>query len=252
MKVFIKATVILLSVFLFTINTFAQDVNRAKIEQQFYNAYLKKSIPAWKISLSQLENSKDPSLQLLLAKGYYGAAGTGMANQDEDFSSEMLDKAAILTKSILQKDKKSPEANALLSVVYGMKIGLSPFKAPILGSKSSSAASKGVKFAPENPFVNYVKGINLYLTPAMFGGDTKESITYLEKSKIYYEKSNQIEHWEYLNMLTFLGQVYHKEKLYKKAKATYEAALKVAPDFNYVKYRLLPRTEKVLAMSKKS
>jgi len=252
MKVLTKTAITLFSVLLFTAYTFAQEVDIAKLEQQFFNAYLKNSIPAWKISLSQLEDSQDESLQLLLAKSYYGAAGAGMGNQDEDFASEMLDKAAILTKSILEQDKKSAEANALLSAVYGIKIGLSPIKGMLLGSKSSSAAAKGVKLAPENPFTNFVKGINLFYTPAMFGGDTRESLSYFEKSKIYYEKNAQTMTWEYLNMLTTLGQAYHSEKLYEKAKTTYETALKVAPDFGYVKYRLLPRTEKALAKPKRA
>jgi len=252
MKVLIKTALIFFTVLLFATNTFAQEVTKAKIEQQFFNAYIKNSIPAWKISLSQLENSQDESLQLLLAKSYYGAAGTGMGNQDEDFASAMLDKAAILTKSILEKDNQSAEANALLSSVYGMKIGLSPMKGMFLGSKSASAAAKGIKLAPENPFTNYVKGNYLFYTPSMFGGDAKESLTYLEKSKKCYEKAIKTNNWEYLSMLTLLGQAYHKEGLYEQAKATFETALKIAPDFNYVKKALLPRTEKALAKPKRA
>ncbi len=252
MKVLIKAIIIVFPLFLLTTNSYAQDEFKTKIEQQFFNAYIKNSIPAWKISLSQLENSQDESLQLLLAKSYYGAAGTGMGNQDEDFTSEMLDKAAILTKSILAKDKDSPEANALLSSVYGMKIGLSPMKGMFLGSKSASAAAKGIKLAPDNPFTNYVKGTYLYYTPSMFGGDVKESLTFFEKSKSCYEKVAKTKSWEYLSLLASLGQAYHKEGLYEKAKSTFETALKVAPDFNYVKKGLLPRTEKALATPKRA
>ncbi len=252
MKVLINSSILLFSLCLLTNNVSAQVINTEKIEQQFFNAFIKNSIPAWKISLSQLENNQDESLKLLLAKSYYGAAGTGMGNQNEDFAAKMLDKAAILTKSILEKDKKSAEANALLSAVYGMKIALSPIKGMLLGNKSSSAAAKGVKLAPENPFTNYVQGTNLYHTPAMFGGDTKESLNYFEKSKVYYEKNAQTKSWEYLNMLATLGQAYHSEKLYEKAKTTYETALKVVPDFGYVKYVLLPRTAKALAKLKRA
>ena len=252
MKVLIKSSMLLFSLCLLTTNVSAQEMTTEKIEQQFFNAYIKNSIPAWKISLSQLENNQDESLQLLLAKSYYGAAGTGMGSQNEDFTAEMLDKAAILTKSILEKDKKSAEANALLSAVYGMKIALSPIKGMLLGSKSSNAAAKGIKLAPENPFTNYVQGINLYHTPAMFGGDIKESINHLEKSKNSYEKAAKTNSWEYLNLLAFLGQAYHKEGLYEKAKATYETALKIAPDFAYIKMGLLPITEKALVKSKQA
>ena len=123
MKVITKVSLPFLMIGLFITSSSAQ-IDQAKITQQFYTAYIANSNPAWKISLAQLEDNKAESLQLMLAKGYYGAAETAMSNQGEDLVESMLNKAEVLTKSILKKDKKSPEANALLSVVYGLKIGL--------------------------------------------------------------------------------------------------------------------------------
>lgn len=243
MKVIVKTSLTLLMVGLFMIGLAAQ-VDQTKITQQFYTAYITNSKPAWKIALAQLENSKAESLQLMLAKGYYGAAGTAMGNQDEDLAETMLEKAEIATKKILARDKKSPEANALLSAVYGLKIGLSPMKGMFLGGKSSSAAKKGVELAPGNGFTNFIMGNYLYYTPSMFGGDVQESLTYLEKAKSIYEKTNQLQSWEYMNVLALLGQAYHNQKKYAKAKATYKTALEIAPNFGYVKMYLLPRTEK--------
>lgn len=215
-----------------------------KVEQQFFTAYTKNSRPAWKIATQQLAQNPSEMAQLVLAKGYYGAAGTAMGNRDEDLAEEMLDKAEEVAQSILAKNKKSPEINALMSVIYGMRIGLSPMKGMFLGSKSSSAAAKGIKLAPENAFTNYVKGSYLYYTPSMFGGDVKKSITFLEKSKGIYEQAANQQTWEYINLLTLLGQAYHDQEEFSKAKTVYETALKVAPDFNYIKTILLPRTEK--------
>jgi tetratricopeptide (TPR) repeat protein len=81
----------------------------------------------------------------------------------------------------------------------------------------------------------------------MFGGDAKKSIDYLEKSKTKYESQSLTNTWEYMNVLALLGQAYHGQKAYKKAKTTYETALKAAPNFGWVKYSLLPKTEKALA-----
>lgn len=227
-----------------TLTVFAQNVDQAKIEQQFYTAYITSSNPAWKISLNQLADAEDESAQVLLAKGYYAAAGTAMGSQNKDLVEEMLDKAETVTKAILKKNKKSPEGNALLSSVYGMQIGLSPLKGTYLGSKSANAVEKGVDLAPDNGFTNFVMGNYLFRTPSMWGGDVKESIAYLEKSRGIYEKSAQTKNWEYMSVMALLGQAYHSEKQFDKAKAVYEVALKTAPNFSYVSKYLLPRTEK--------
>ena len=227
---------------------YAQTGSTLDVTKQFYKAYTANSNPAWKIILNQLEQQTDKSenLELLLAKGYYAAAGIAMGNQDKDLAGAMLDKAATSAEYLLKRDKEDAEANALLSAVYGMKIGLSPMKGMLLGSKSASAASKGVDLAPDNAFTNYVMGSYLFYTPSMFGGDASKSITFLEKSKTIYEQENQMETWEYMNMMTLLGQVYYGQKQYAEAKETYETALKIAPDFGYIKMYLLPQVEKML------
>ncbi|MEM1123107.1 MAG: tetratricopeptide repeat protein [Bacteroidota bacterium] len=223
---------------------FAQTADLAKIEQQFYTAYITNSVPAWTISLQQLAEKQDDSNQLLLAKGYYAAAGTALGNQNEDLAEELIDKAEELVKTLLSTDKKSPEGNALLSSVYGMQIGLSPMKGMYLGGKSSKAAEKGVELDPDNGFTNFVIGNNLFYTPAMWGGDTKKGIEHLEKAKGIYEAAEQTKSWEYMSVLATLGQAYHREEQYDAAKEVYATALEIAPNFGYVKMYLLPRTEK--------
>lgn len=157
---------------------------------------------------------------------------------------KMLDKAAILTKAILKENNTSAEANALLSTVYGLKIALSPAKAMVLGGKSGSLAEKGVELDAESAFTNYVMGNNLYRTPSLFGGDVKKGLVCLEKSKKLYETAGTTQSWEYLSLMALLGQVYHDQKQYDKAITTYKTALKIAPNFSYIKTGLLPLSEK--------
>ncbi len=245
MKIITKTGMTFFLIGLFTIGLLAQ-IDQAKITKQFYTAYITTSNPAWKITLVQLADSQEETLQLTLAKGYYGAAGTAMGNQDEDLVEALLDKAATITKKLLAQNKKSPEANALLSAVYGMQMGLSPMKAMYLGSKSATAVKKGIELAPNNAFTNYVMGVYLFYTPSMFGGDAAESLVYFEKAKGIYETAGQIQSWEYMNLMAFLGQAYHSQKEYVKAKAIYTAALAIAPNFGYVKMYLLPQTEQAM------
>ncbi|MEM6317634.1 MAG: tetratricopeptide repeat protein [Bacteroidota bacterium] len=246
MKISTIITAFCLAICFSTTNIFAQEAHHDKAIQQFYTAYMTNSVPAWKISLGQLEKHTDDASLLLLAKGYYAASGTAMGNQDKDLAGEMLEKAEAVNKAILAKDKKSPEANALMSSIYGMKIGLSPMKGMFLGSKSSAAAEKGVTLDPENAFTNYVKGNYLFYTPSMFGGDVEESITFLKKAQQLFEQTGTTQTWEYLATMAVLGQAYHSEEKYDEAIATYETALAVAPNFGYVGKYLLPMTKKAV------
>jgi len=245
MKIITKAGIIFFFLGLFIISLSAQ-IDQAKITKQFYTAYITNSRPAWKISLAQAADSQEESVRLILAKGHYGAAGTAMGNQDKNLAKALLDKAEIITKELLAKNKKSAEANALLSAVYGMQIGLSPMKGMYLGRKSSSAAKKGIKLAPDNAFTSYVMGNYLYYTPSMFGGDAEGSLAYFEKAKGIYEKEGHTQSWEYMNLMTLLGQAYHSQKEYVKAIAIYKTVLEIAPNFGYVKMYLLPQTKKAM------
>lgn len=245
MKTVSKSLLTSCLLFVLIIATQAQ-TNTDKFTQQFYTAHINNSKPAWNIALQQLEKEQTDELQLLLAKSYYGAAGTALGNKDKDWAGELLDKSAILAKKILAKDEDNAEANSLLSTIYGLKIGLSPMKGMFLGSKSNNLASNGLKLDEESAFTNYVKATNLFYTPSTFGGDVKESLTYFEKAKSIYEKNGQTKTWEYLNTLATLGQAYHKVEDFAKAKSTYETALEIAPNLSYVKFYLLPQTEKAL------
>ena len=77
-----------------------------------------------------------------------------------------------------------------------------------------------------------------------FGGDIEKSIEFLKKAKSSYEQAQQTNSWEYINMMTLLGQVYHKQKKYEEAESVFNAVLQIVPTYRYVKNYLLPKTQK--------
>ena len=83
-------------------------------------------------------------------------------------------------------------------------------------------------------------------TPEMWGGDLKEAIQAFEKSIALYEANpNDLPfNWFYLDTLAFQGQAYLKDGQRAKAISTYEKALKVEPEFAWVKNVLLPKAQK--------
>lgn len=219
--------------------------------QGFYEAYLTNDLSAWQAGVSQLERSyeqsADPDILLAMAKGAYGAIGTSFAQQDMEVAAEWVEKAETYTKAYLEKNDNSAEANALLAGIYGMKIGLKPMRGMTLGPKSGRLLSKATTIDPECALAHYVTGTSAYNTPETWGGSISDARMHFEKAKSLYETHDVAENWEYLNTLAWLGQAQMKLGEYTAAKATFEHALSVEPNFGWVKGLLLPKVQAQLA-----
>ncbi len=221
------------------------------VDQLMYQAYLQRSPSLWTKALeTQRAESNvaasDFQKQLRLAFVYSSLLNGSMAMPNEDFFDEHVAEAKKLTKKLIEQNPKSGEAAAILSGIYGNEMGYSPMKGMTLGNKSSSLAEKATVLEPASPLVWRVYANNKFYTPAAFGGDVKEAVQALEKCIALFEKSNQplASNWAYLDALTFLGQAYQKTGDHAKAIATYEKALTVEPDFDWIKKTLLPAARK--------
>ena len=78
----------------------------------------------------------------------------------------------------------------------------------------------------------------------MFGGDIHEAIKHYEHAIQLYEENDLTNDWIYLDALAWLGIAYSKTDQLEKAKATFEKALSVEPEFTWVKNNLLPNLKK--------
>lgn len=228
----------LLASFLFllaSLSTFAQ------IDSAIYQAYLAADATQYSEVFNKFSESDN---NLKLAKTQYAAVGAYQKTGNTEGAQKMLDQAETLTKAYLKSNSKSAEANALLSGIYGMQIGLSPMKGMTLGAKSSNLLEKALKNDPDNAFANYQKGSSLYYTPRIWGGNVPKAIEHLHKAKALYEAAGVNNNWEYLAVLAILGQAYHYQEELKAAETIYQLALQTAPEFSWVKRQLLPALEK--------
>lgn len=191
------------------------------------------------------KNKNDNTLRWNLALAQYGLMSNTMRSRDED----RFDKYYKVTEDhlkVLSKDAKMKgNAKALLSGLYGMKLAYSSMMGMVLGPKSSSLIEDAIKVDPQSPVVWRLQANSKMYTPSMFGGDMKEAIEAFEKSIELFEKSPEAlkNNWLYLDAHVFLGQAYTSEGQSAKAIATYEKVLKVEPNFNWVKYDLLPKAK---------
>jgi len=92
------------------------------------------------------------------------------------------------------------------------------------------------------PFGHVQYGIAYFYMPAMFGGSKTVAIEhFLDALKLMEANQEALSNdWNYLNLLTLIGQSYQEIKEYDKAKLFYQKALDKEPNFLWVKNELMP------------
>ena len=224
----------------------------AQGDQPSYKAFLaeKGYKELWKKDVEEKINagknepaSKQAKLNLMVS--HLGLLSSTMRDKDEDLFDDYYDDAVDNLELIIDKDKKWAEPKAMLSAIYGLKMGYSPMQGMFLGSKSGSLIDKAKDLAPQSAMVWKVYANSKFFTPEMWGGDLKEAIEAYEKCMQLYESKPELlkYNWMYLDALAFMGQAYLKNGDTGKAIAAYEKALKYEPEFGWVKYALLPEAK---------
>ncbi len=142
-----------------------------------------------------------------------------------------LDRSIEVLRGLVAAQPESAEAWALLSCVYGMKIGHSPFQGPFLGPKASRALNEAMRLAPDNPRVALVKGISLYHTPRMFGGDRQASIDWFSEAieRFSVDPGGDIR-WGHSDAYIWRALAHHHFEDDVRALADLDAALSIEPD----------------------
>lgn len=221
-------------------------------DEKSYRAFLSNTNykELWKkeVEAKQSHTKSDPAdskARYELAIVHLGLLSATMRDKDEKLFDQYYDPAVSNLKTLIDKEKKWAEPKALLSAIYGLKMGYSPWQGMFLGSKSNSLIDKAKELSPQSGLVWKVHANSKLFTPETFGGSLSEAISSFEKSIRCYE-SNPAElkfNWMYLDALAFLGQAYVKNNEPRKAIETYEKALTVEPEYGWVKYSLLPKAK---------
>lgn len=217
-----------------------------QVRSKTYAAYLKNSLSLWEQAIEDRKaavgTSGDKGADLHLAIAYYGYMSATMATQDEDSFKKYLDPAKDHLKKMISENAGWGEPKAILSSVMGLEIAYSPLKGAYLGMKSSSLMSDAMKEDPDSPIVLQLYAGSKQYTPEMWGGDMKVAAEYMQKCITAYEKSGDIAgNWMYADALANLGIIYASIDQKVKAKGVFEKALAYEPDFQWVKYSLLPQ-----------
>ncbi len=149
-------------------------------------------------------------------------------------------------KELIEKKQFESEAMTVLGGLYLMRIAGNQMEAMELIPLINELLAKAETSDPTNPRAYVLDGILIANTPPMFGGSPEKGLELYKKAMALFEsaKKDSPINWGLAETLAWMGQAYVATKQLDKAKETYDKALKLEPDFAWVKFVLLPQLEK--------
>jgi tetratricopeptide (TPR) repeat protein len=217
----------------------------ASFSSEIYYAYINSKMEVWKNVIDRMDALKGKSNKMLLelVNYQYGYIAYCIGNNYKDEAKIYLD-LALKNIDFLEKQKYELSIiNAYKSAFYGFRMSINKLFTPVMGIKSIESAKSAIELDKENYF-GYVQLGNIeFYMPSAFGGSKKEALNYYLKAKelIEHLPENISENWNYLSLLTVIGQSYYYLNDYDSAKEVYEKILALEPGFLYVKNELYPQ-----------
>jgi tetratricopeptide (TPR) repeat protein len=220
----------------------------AAAERAIERAYLRADATALVEAVKPLDAAlaHEPDNAALLyvrAFGFYAATAPLRAANNRKAIQAHLEQAVALLKRV----KGTPweaEAAALHGSILGQLIGLKGGLAGMtLGPESSRLLARAAKAAPVSPRQLMFRGISLLCTPATWGGDPVEGARLLQQSVDRFAADDlpaDGPQWGRGDALTWLGIAKQKAGDFAAARAAWEQALAIEPDYAWVKFALLP------------
>ena len=188
-----------------------------------------------------------PSDHLLLyyrALALYRTAGYYTGQKKNDEAKRALEEADRLLEDATAKNPTA-DALALRGAVLGQLIGASgsPLSGMTLGPKATDLIDRAVELEPKNPRVWLIRGISAMHTPRMFGGGAEKAERDLRKAIELFpadEPKTPNPTWGHADAYVWLGQLMQREKKPADARAAYDKALEIQPNYEWVRRVLIP------------
>lgn len=234
---------IALTVLILTLSTAVVFGQTTDWQQLQYKAYLSQNVSLWHQSFKLAAESKD---QWVTGLAGYGILNATLSLQNEDLFDEYLEDTSDPLGAIIDSGSgNTAEAKAIMSGILGLRIAYAPMKGMFLGGKSASYAEAAIKEAPDSYITWKLFGNYKFYTPGAFGGDISEAAKALEKSIALIEQNpaHTVDNWMYIDAMAHLGQCYTQLGQKEKARAIYNKALKVEPNYTWVSRVLLPHLQ---------
>lgn len=185
---------------------------------------------------------------LLHYSGYtlYRQANTSVRNQAKDLAITQFQQA----DSLLQRSAKLhalPETYALLASVAGHLAALDPSHAETHGMASNDFGSRAAKLGPSNPRVALLRGTGALYGPPEYTGGPKEAERQLQRAHDLFAQDAPgapLPSWGRAETSGYLALARHALGNDVGARVAAEEALKLAPNYKFVRYKILPMLDK--------
>jgi tetratricopeptide (TPR) repeat protein len=184
-----------------------------------------------------------------LAEYYLGYAdyrlGVVVHRMEKENAIPYLDSAIEHLEKAIEKQSDHAEAHALLSSCYGVKMSYAPLKAIVLGPMAGMEMQEANDLAPANPRIALLGAIGTYNTPPLFGGGKDKGLEALQKAARLFDQwqtaDSVLPDWGAAEVHAWIGLAYLDRNEMILARRAFENALRINPDYGWVKYQLLPK-----------
>jgi tetratricopeptide (TPR) repeat protein len=183
---------------------------------------------------------------LLYTRGYAGYVDSGLHRgpKKQAAGEQCLRDAA----GFLERVKGAPwetEAAALRGAILGALIGMQkdPAQAAAtLGPESSELLAQAATAAPTSPRVLLFRGQSLLFTPPEYGGDPVEGAALMQKAVDGLAAAMPTDgpRWGHAEALAWLGFAKKQAGDLAAARAAWQQALAIEPNYAWIKFALLP------------
>lgn len=177
----------------------------------------------------------------------YNLAVYYLNNKNTESFKNSITSAQEILKSLLKVNDKDVESMALLGTVYGIQVSLDPALGPTYGAQNVALVSQALGFAPGNPRVRMLNGISKFNTPDFYGGSKTEALKFFTGAVKIFEGENTNDSeidWGHMESLAWQGRAYESLGDSENALKSFQQALVIEPDYDWVKYVLLPSLQK--------
>ncbi len=176
------------------------------------------------------------------AYAQYRLAVTASVRADEAVLKPALTAAADRLEQLVASEPAptlKAEALALLALTRGMQAGYYPIKGMYYGQLSGKALDAATALQPQNPRVTLAAAILAYQTPTLFGGDKKAALSHANAAISAFATPCQDICWGEAEAYVWRGLAKKEAGDLSGAKADWQQALQLAPDYGWAKKLLL-------------
>ncbi len=187
--------------------------------------------------------SNDP---LLLHYRAYGLYRESMLREGDGELSAAKERTLRSAIDLLERSAAArplAETQALLSSCLGVLAGTGMVNGMRYGNAASTAGAEARALGPNNPRVALLAGIGAWFTPSMWGGGKDKGYALVQQAIGAFandQPSPPLPSWGAAEAYAWLGQMEKSRGNMSAARAAYDRALALAPEYRWVRDQLRP------------